>query len=168
MCVSTSYERVDLVGSKPFFHHFMKHICRLSLLNMGLHIDFSSTSFCVQVYKMVVEWTSGTTSIVYRRYSMFFDFQVNMYKEKLIILCMSMDVVGTYVRKFIAMRQHVYMGCVNVCRYWVLHTDKCWEYVMLSCIIIHRWLSTHSHSVASQSHIPNTASTHICKWIIRE
>ena len=26
---------------------------------------------------MVVEWTSGTTSIVYRRYSMFFDFQVS-------------------------------------------------------------------------------------------
>lgn len=31
----------------------------------------------LQVYKMIVEWTSGTTSIVYRRYSMFFDFQVS-------------------------------------------------------------------------------------------
>jgi hypothetical protein len=30
------------------------------------------------VYKMIVEWTSGTTSIVYRRYSMFFDFQVKL------------------------------------------------------------------------------------------
>jgi len=34
--------------------------------------------FFSQVYKMEVEWTNGTSSVVYRRYSMFFDFQVSL------------------------------------------------------------------------------------------
>lgn len=30
-----------------------------------------------QVFKMVVKWSNGSTSVIYRRYSMFFDFLVS-------------------------------------------------------------------------------------------
>jgi hypothetical protein len=30
-----------------------------------------------KVYKIVVQWSNGTTTVVYRRYSMFFDFLVS-------------------------------------------------------------------------------------------
>ena len=34
-----------------------------------------------QVYKVVVEWSNGTSTVIYRRYSMFFDFLVSELKS---------------------------------------------------------------------------------------
>ena len=36
-----------------------------------------SYTFSDQVYKIVVQWSDGTSTTIYRRYSMFFDFQVS-------------------------------------------------------------------------------------------
>ena len=34
-------------------------------------------TFLDQVYKIVVQWSNGRSTIIYRRYSMFFDFMVS-------------------------------------------------------------------------------------------
>ena len=33
-----------------------------------------------QVYKIVVQWSNGTSTVIYRRYSMFFDIMVSQWK----------------------------------------------------------------------------------------
>lgn len=39
-------------------------------------------TFLDQVYKIVVQWSNGHSTIIYRRYSMFFDFMVSWYECK--------------------------------------------------------------------------------------
>lgn len=45
-------------------------------------VHFPDSPFPDQVYKVVVQWSNGTSTIIYRRYSMFFDFMVSQAKMK--------------------------------------------------------------------------------------
>lgn len=40
-------------------------------------LNLTDVSLMDQVYKIVVQWSNGATTVIYRRYSMFFDFLVS-------------------------------------------------------------------------------------------
>ena len=48
-------------------------------------------SFTDQVYKIVVQWSDGSSTIIYRRYSMFFDFQVRNDSNMCVCMCVCCD-----------------------------------------------------------------------------
>ncbi len=51
--------------------------CPLQELYYIIMATTDRLTFIDQVYKIVVQWSNGKSTVIYRRYSMFFDFQVS-------------------------------------------------------------------------------------------
>ena len=66
-------------------------MCTLGPVNNQSSLTTTDHSLLDQVYKVVVEWSNGTSTVIYRRYSMFFDFLVSENVTELVC-----TVPGTY------------------------------------------------------------------------
>ena len=55
--------------------HYVRWLCFLHILPKMI---MDLLSFCIQVYVLEVTWSEGTKTIIYRRYSRFFEFQVSL------------------------------------------------------------------------------------------
>ena len=89
------------------------------------------STFLDQVYKIVVQWSNGSSTVIYRRFSMFFDFMVSQIMM-IVHIYYGMEVyiyIYIYIYIYMYVCMYVYV-CIYIYIYIILYDTliMCWLY----------------------------------------